>query len=59
MQLLGSPPWTFLLRMVRHWNRRSCGCPTLVGVYSQVGFGPGQPELVRGSQPTAGWLEDY
>jgi len=30
--------------------QRSCGCPIPGGVLSQVGWGPGQPELV-GRQP--------
>jgi len=28
---------------------RSCGCPIPGGAQGQVGWGPGQPELVRGS----------
>ena len=32
----------------------SCGCPIPGGAQGWVGWGPGQPELVGGSQPTAG-----
>jgi len=32
----------------------SCGCFIPVGAQGQVGWGPGQPELVGGSQPTGG-----
>ena len=32
----------------------SCGCPIPGGAQGQVGWGPGQPELVGGSQPMAG-----
>ena len=32
----------------------SCGCPISGGIQGQVGWGPGQPELVGGS-PAHGW----
>ena len=32
----------------------TCGCPIPGGIQSQVGWGPGQPELVGGNQLTAG-----
>lgn len=32
----------------------SCECPLPGGAQGQVGWGPGQPELVGGNQPTAG-----
>ena len=36
--------------------QRSCGCPILGDAQDQTGWGPGQPELVGGSQPMArGW----
>jgi len=46
----------FLLREVRPWHccPESCGCPIPGGAQGQVGWCPGQPELVGGSQPMAG-----
>ena len=44
----------FTVRAVRHWH--SCpdsGCPIPGGIQSQVGWGPGQPQLV-GSGPAHG-----
>lgn len=37
--------------------QRGCGCPVPGGVQDQVGWGPGQPELVGGNEPTAGEQE--
>ena len=34
--------------------QRSCGCPIPGCAQGQVGWGPGQPELVVGNQPMAG-----
>ncbi len=35
---------------------RRCGCPILGGVQGQVGWDPGQPDIVGGNQPVAaGW----
>ena len=33
------------------------GCPIPGGIQGQVGWGPGQPDLVGGNQPVAGGLE--
>ena len=33
------------MRVVRCWNR-GCGCPIPGDVQGQVGWGPGQPDLV-------------
>lgn len=37
--------------------RRSCVCPMCGGVQSQVGWGPGQPDLVGGSPAYGRGLE--
>jgi len=46
----------FTKRVVRPWHccPEGCGCPIPGGAQGQVGWGPGQPELVGGSQPMAG-----
>ena len=60
----------FTQRVVRHWHRlpreavnvpslekvtqKSCGCPIPIDAQGQVGWGTGQPDLVRGNQPTTG-----
>lgn len=39
----------FTHRVVRHWKQavqRSCGCPNTGGAQDEVGWGPGQPDLV-------------
>ena len=35
----------------QHCCPESCGCPIPGGAQGQVGWGPGQPELVQDSQP--------
>jgi len=37
----------FIQKMLKHW--RSCGCPIPGCTEGQVGWGPGQPDLVGGS----------
>jgi len=37
-----------------HAAQRNCGCPIPGGAPGQVGWGPGQPELVGGSS-AGGW----
>jgi len=32
-----------------------CGCPTPAGTQGQVGWDPGQRDLMGGNQPTFGW----
>ena len=46
----------FTQRAVRHWHScpESCGAPSLE-VQGQVGWGPGQPELVGDSPAAWGW----
>mgnify|MGYP001864531359 CR=1 FL=1 len=34
---------------LEHVDQRGCGCPILGGIQGQVGWGPGQPELLGGS----------
>jgi len=49
----------FLLRRraVAQAAQRSCGCPISGGAQGQVGWGPGQPELVGGNPAHAERLE--
>jgi len=35
-------------------SQRGCGCPIPGGVQGQIRCGLGQPDLVGGTQPTAG-----
>jgi len=35
--------------------RRGCGCPVPGGVQGQVGWGPGQPDLVNGEVGGPAW----
>jgi len=37
--------------------QRSCGCPITGGTQGQVGWGPGQPELLGGSSPRGREIE--
>ena len=41
----------FTRKVVRPWHScpESCGCPISGGIQGQVGWGPGQPELLGGS----------
>ena len=40
--------------LVKEWSTDTSGCPIPGGAQGQVGWGPGQPELVGGNKPTAG-----
>ena len=50
----GSPLRFFVPYLMPVPPFEGCGCPVLGGVQDQVGWGPGQPELVGGS-PVHGW----
>ena len=41
----------FTQKAVRHWHScpERCGCPNPEGARCQVGWGPGQPQLLSGS----------
>ena len=49
--MLDARKQSFPQRAVRRWHccPESCGCPIPAGTQGQVGWGPGQPELVGGS----------